>query len=98
RSYGDWSSDVCSSDLVRVGPEHVDRESDRCAAFEKRAVAVTALSLIEVEVVGEGQGAERRRGRVERGQRELDRRAGRVSHRGQEIGRASCRERVWIAV
>ena len=54
-------------DRVRVVPEHVDREPDGGAAVEERAVAVTRAALVEVEVVGEREGAERRRGRVQGG-------------------------------
>src|SRR5437867_11389637 len=67
RSYGDWSSDVCSSDLhpiVRVGlvrpPVH------RVVGQEGRV-----LPLPE---------------------------RGHPLERHVEIGRASCRERVWVAV
>ena len=51
-------------------------ESDRGAAVEQRAVAVTGSSLIEVEIVGPGQRAERRGRGVLGGQREVDGRTG----------------------
>src|SRR5438094_989734 len=36
RSYGDWSSDVCSSDLLLLGPGQIDRRGNRCALRVRR--------------------------------------------------------------
>src|SRR5207248_4455004 len=62
RSYGDWSSDVCSSDLVGGHPH------------------------------GDPGGA------VDEQVRDPRRQYHRLGLRAIEIGRASCRERVWISV
>src|SRR5207248_8153957 len=78
RSYGDWSSDVCSSDLYR------DNLGDVLQRRRKKADVVLPLGVGTVEeksathhphegsVGGESEGS----GRL-------------------QIGRASCRERVW---
>src|SRR5438094_7634086 len=63
RSYGDWSSDVCSSDLEILGNAPVEREPllGFCRIGELQCVADAVVALLE-------------------------------------IGRASCRERVYISV
>src|SRR5438094_10673724 len=69
RSYGDWSSDVCSSDLAGL--------------FERTKTTRTAMSSQE-------------RGDLLRDL--LPGRAVAERVRPLQIGRASCRERVWISV
>src|SRR5690606_39735252 len=78
----DWSSDVCSSDLVFTGFDEF------------------LLHDMDVLLVGG-----RVRGMVPTGQHELEGRVQMISGKGKvllpglvEIGRASCRERAWIAV
>src|SRR5437867_12449932 len=75
-SYGDWSSDVCSSDLARDrGAESGHVGLEVCAG-----IVVEAADLAEVEEHVVGQPVDR--------QQPVD----------LQIGRASCRERVLMAV
>src|SRR5207248_6859365 len=95
RSYGDWSSDVCSSDLQQLGrdvdltffelfDEGVGAVGKRCAPGKVALFAVAAA----VEVAADAA----------EGQADHDA-GGHDVHAGEEeIGRASCRERVWSAV
>src|SRR3546814_6759374 len=77
----DWSSDVCSSDLRdRDHDRHGREQVDRQRVRRSSAVGV-ALDLV---LGGLGQDLE---GLGELGHR-ID-----LAHPGQEIGRASCRER-----
>src|SRR5437867_6761122 len=78
RSYGDWSSDVCSSDL-QVGVLEDEVLRDHAAHGEREDV-----DQVEVERLDEGVGVI---GGLFDG-------AGNTSCGGTEIGRASCRERV----
>src|SRR5207247_3790843 len=92
RSTRDWSSDVCSSDLNRT-----HRRRNRKAqyqTFEKetqvhsaRNVVQVVVEFLELHVVYrvEYAPAGGARGEV------------RAAPRHAQIGRASCRERVWIA-
>src|SRR5436190_23804737 len=73
RSLCDWSSDVCSSDLVGIG---IANRDDAAAGGVQRVPALNDL--------GE-RGSHRQLGVVGKAD-------------GHEIGRASCRERVWISV
>src|SRR5256885_7912122 len=78
RLQGDWSSDVCSSDLYLLPGNHDDRDALRTAfpehtwlrseGFIQYAVDIGALRLIALDTV--------------------------VPDHSEEIGRASCRERV----
>src|SRR5207248_8843688 len=92
RSYGDWSSDVCSSDLLAQPPEDVVRAHvqairvrlfgrDRRHIFQDRR-RVRTDGLRRAERLGR-LGETGRNGREGRDQR------------GGQIGRASCRERGW---
>src|SRR5207248_4054431 len=45
RSYGDWSSDVCSSDLVPTPRHHVSREVAVCASDVEQASLVAECRL-----------------------------------------------------
>src|SRR5437762_3585549 len=70
RYIGDWSSDVCSSDLVDAGfalQLHPFREKRAVAAFAQLAGAHAERAVLVLVP---------------------------VAQRGEEIGRASCRERV----
>src|SRR3546814_7132552 len=85
----DWSSDVCSSDLIHIGKSHVLGGEFivvviDCSHHLQRDVAVDqVVCRKEIEVGAHRIEAER----ISEGQV-----AGRRVH--QEIGRASCRERV----
>src|SRR5207249_8733091 len=87
RSKRDWSSDVCSSDL---GQGRAERSG--CGRSDQREGLITVGFGDEGEAGGEGEG-EGKDDREECGHRQ--RAAG--SCGCQEIGRASCRERVEIA-
>src|SRR3546814_3607784 len=63
----DWSSDVCSSDLVRLGPRDAQSFAIACAAGGGRGNLQHAGQILPGQAVGVGH---------------------------DEIGRASCRERV----
>src|SRR5437867_11596675 len=74
RSYGDWSSDVCSSDLRQQLPEGENR-SDH--TLQNSIIALAGANRLS------------------------DRQDGSMGKRVQmrrQIGRASCRERVWMRV
>src|SRR3546814_9257316 len=78
----DWSSDVCSSDLAAVVARAVEGErGDVAVAGDRGGVGAEVLAEIEA-------GVGRNRGRVHL------RVAVDVGHLAEEIGRASCRERV----
>src|SRR5207253_5308454 len=72
----DWSSDVCSSDLLLFGSAHrVVIGGDDTRSYEHLVLDQTA-----------------------RGQVAVGHDPHPLADRDVEIGRASCRERVWIAV
>src|SRR5207248_6245425 len=85
-SYGDWSSDVCSSDLVRS-----DRDHAAIARAAGGGVRTSAAGIVGAGALG-----------MRRAEPAIKVIAGRsaqcagVGGVGQ-IGRASCRERVWRA-
>src|SRR5207248_5721485 len=93
RSYGDWSSDVCSSDLER----RTDLFAEELRLFPGGEVPAL-VDLVEVDDVWVGllDPAARRppdlAGECGEAERDRRRRQG-LQARGQ-IGRASCRERV----
>src|SRR5690606_39293138 len=82
----DWSSDVCSSDLA-VSPRNGQRlHSDRgLAPADKRCIETSLAQVqnfaISLDGFGTGEGVSRKRP---------------FGHADEQIGRASCRERVWI--
>src|SRR5699024_11680444 len=82
RSKRDWSSDVCSSDLPRLEEIDVEAEPDRWLGFD-RVEPGEAWTDMSVFVARLHQAELRERGRA--------------AVEGKEIGRASCRERVWVA-
>src|SRR5207248_6424684 len=89
RSYGDWSSDVCSSDLLAPVAGERRRADDRVVLLQDGEPALVAEALVEP-------------GRpLDVAEQQRDRRLGRgVRPRATlalEIGRASCRERVEVA-
>src|SRR3546814_14991303 len=80
----DWSSDVCSSDL----PAHV---ADIDGRFRRTVIGAVG----QRERLGIARGNRRRPDRLQRlRQCRLDRFGPAPQHHLQEIGRASCRERV----
>src|SRR5207249_5760319 len=84
RSKRDWSSDVCSSDLARL-VDHVVRGVELLGvASDERIFLVVRGGSVRAEVVPERQ-------YTHRGYR-----PGEGEVHCQQIGRASCRERVWI--
>src|SRR5207253_7542522 len=83
----DWSSDVCSSDLLQTGP----RLRRGLFSFDGQA------ALLQLRVVaGVGQAHAVDGGEGEPGGRS-PRGRGALPLVGAEIGRASCRERAWRA-
>src|SRR5207249_8642989 len=94
RSKRDWSSDVCSSDLmtranarVIAAIEPVDRSFDVRHGVLVRRAAVKDERGGEVRAIG---------GKAER-LAATPAKAGNKQFAAREIGRASCRERVWSA-
>src|SRR5207248_4334326 len=81
RSYGDWSSDVCSSDLLRGLSNLQSRKGD----FVSSQTLATYPGLV-ARCLGQFPSIIRNAGQVPE-----------PSRGGLEIGRASCRERVWGA-
>src|SRR5699024_11820921 len=92
RSKRDWSSDVCSSDLVDVdiGVGGVD-QFDEVVLHGRAGVAATAVDLVDPEVAGGDDGG--RGGGGEAGREAQAEREGRDGAADAQIGRASCRER-----
>src|SRR5205807_7163174 len=88
RLQGDWSSDVCSSDLT-LADETIDRVAGKLATDEIRDVSLFAYGVARMVCLEAG----RRQGRVVPLQDEEP-----SGHPLAEIGRASCRERVESAV
>src|SRR3546814_7533681 len=86
----DWSSDVCSSDLLRIGKVAGDPAANKCRRIDQRENIHCRGGRV-AEPTG-----------IERSARQHPHRAQfehefvRIVQRGQseEIGRASCRERV----
>src|SRR5690606_40464144 len=94
----DWSSDVCSSDLVQGGI--VDHRHRCQALFERRGVDEwletgarlpprlgDMVELVFLEIKATNQGPDRAVARVQGNKCSL-----------HQIGRASCRERVQVSV
>src|SRR5438876_8530791 len=92
---GDWSSDVCSSDLDQAA-ELDGRAIDRLEHLVRGSVGVLVDRLPFVTLLLRVRGNTK----VERAalarRREFDRLVTELVK--QEIGRASCRERVWVVV
>src|SRR5205807_7147414 len=93
RLQGDWSSDVCSSDLElsfaeQTDEERVDAVLVRAVEDLERSVTIVAREDEDLPV---GDAAAEDLGTPVGGDLRLERREG-------EIGRASCRERVERAV
>src|SRR5206468_4993146 len=92
RSDRDWSSDVCSSDL------RLSDEGENLSGPDLQAVDGVSLEIWPREVlalVGESGSGKTTLGRCVLGLQQPT--AGNVLLDG-EIGRASCRERVWVWV
>src|SRR5690606_40980787 len=84
----DWSSDVCSSDLNHIAKSLVNRET-RTIGLVLTSITNPILTLvaqaIELRLAGQGYST---LFATSNGDHHEEKR---------EIGRASCRERVWIA-
>src|SRR5437868_13110164 len=91
RSKRDWSSDVCSSDLREPRLEHAPDLSSRARYYGRVVSAPDAAALVATEDGGAWRG-EMAPGGAGRGGM-----GGAEEHAREdgEIGRASCRERVW---
>src|SRR3546814_9849908 len=82
----DWSSDVCSSDLTRDRPDAVEAIADKnLIGLQQFRVADVALADWQRKAGG---------ARHDLGAHYAGDTAARKRGRSQEIGRASCRERV----
>src|SRR5207248_4431347 len=93
RSYGDWSSDVCSSDLDRAGGAHADAGvEDELGALVRGIVRVAGkgagVAALAVAFEPIAPPCEPEEQAMRSAVREL------VALLVAEIGRASCRERV----
>src|SRR5437868_6098237 len=89
RSKRDWSSDVCSSDLFGIVPEGVLGQAGDLAGVGDLEHGGVEEGLGVLIVAGIGGGFFGRAG----GPAHLAQEDGLA---GVEIGRASCRERVWV--
>src|SRR5204863_6754613 len=89
RSLRDWSSDVCSSDLTTIYPGVSPQEIEKVLTIkiEEAVRDVEGVDKVDSTVI-EGMSATRLS--LLPGIRNVDR----VLQ--EEIGRASCRERVWV--
>src|SRR5207248_6455103 len=93
RSYGDWSSDVCSSDLSGEPPACIAGRGEQSLA-ERAARASERDPLEALAIVAAGQAPDMPIA-DDAGLEEPHRAGGDVRARpSREIGRASCRERV----
>src|SRR3546814_14794269 len=99
----DWSSDVCSSDLVRLVDAHAEgdgRHHDDPVLLEEAVLMTGAAVLVEPGMVGQRRitlSGEPCCNLVDpRARQAVDDAgvAGVLREEGLEIGRASCRERV----
>src|SRR5207248_5763187 len=90
-SYGDWSSDVCSSDLLRKLA--LDPNDDPMKVGSDLELAVTCLrNLGRVDEIDDFREA------VIAAHAKNWRLLKAAANSYAEIGRASCRERVWVSV
>src|SRR5207248_5728707 len=95
RSYGDWSSDVCSSDLDRVRHEVVDDPLDLCCVDPDRDWVCVHVEPVPLQVGLPGhlanQGADVSPLQFRPHPVPLEP----LEVEQVKIGRASCRERGW---
>src|SRR3546814_12712459 len=95
----DWSSDVCSSDLARIAPVRpipgLETDLLRAAARDFKHRLHRHARIDRIERIGFRHGGNARDGAAGRDEDDVER-AWRVLHpeAGEQIGRASCRERV----
>src|SRR5207249_7715994 len=98
RSKRDWSSDVCSSDLgwskLYEFGLYVGNSEMKNGAFVKDVRALSADDYQLIPQVGIGHTNGSGHGAIAREVHDC----GNVRLSGAEIGRASCRERVWVVV
>src|SRR5207248_7649937 len=90
RSYGDWSSDVCSSDLRRML---------QCDPFDENVLAAIGLEQVRPQITSFAEDSlahECTPGNHFLKQSSRLARAGVSLLPSAEIGRASCRERVYV--
>src|SRR5207248_4125552 len=93
RSYGDWSSDVCSSDLDAVLFDPVDRDEPQIGKSRADTLDQLGMCARERGVVRRARMPAVRSVPFFERARMLHERHALALHR--EIGRASCRERVY---
>src|SRR5207248_7117839 len=97
-SYGDWSSDVCSSDLrVRVVSGQTDRIQYGIGAHASRASVMTGSATHAAALKARAKALDVAASLLQATPDELDIVDGIVVQRDRQIGRASCRERGWSA-
>src|SRR5207248_6772608 len=92
RSYGDWSSDVCSSDLLLPAARRAgDRTADSPCVLRSLAGDYAALGSSTATNSRSASGAKS----APFGQTTVPHTESNSARAKYEIGRASCRERAW---
>src|SRR5205085_6656533 len=89
----DWSSDVCSSDLIRCGACRLNLVPSVISNCLFSVIPAPAAVLLPLWVEAEVAGLKRDDLRSRADNHEIAR-----ATASPQIGRASCRERGWIAV
>src|SRR5207248_5754048 len=96
RSYGDWSSDVCSSDLLQVLRRGAAAAADQVDPLVLDEIPQRGGQRLGPQWEARLAVLQDRQPGVRHHRDELGGVTAKVAH--MQIGRASCRERVWSAV
>src|SRR5207245_5168972 len=92
RCYRDWSSDVCSCDLVAVMQGRGGRERGPRVIEVRGTVKSATAEKLTLDLGGRGEALEKTFDLTEKTKIVIDGKPGKAADLAQEIGRASCRE------
>src|SRR5207248_8197912 len=98
RSYGDWSSDVCSSDLAAVLNQQIKPGDVVVIRYERPRGGPGMREMLQVTAAIVGQGLGDSVTMLTDGRFSGATQGFMIGHVAPEIGRASCRESVETAV